>query len=1068
MGERALNVYRVLREEYERLHGPLPADNVDWDSLSAEEEERKVRELLPGLYGHIHEKGPSALSISGGGIRSATFALGVIQRLAWLGLLPKFDYLSTVSGGGYIGSWLSSYVRRTPDAVEGVTAQLSSPASTPLDVEPEPIRHLREFSNYLTPRLGLMSADTWSLVGNYLRNLLLNWLILIPLLAALLAVPRVVVAVLRHEPKLVEELGLATLVLLLIAFLYLALSRPVRNRRKSNLLSTNNGFLLFVLLPFFLASIGGALYAGWKFEQDRNWWLVFWLMVGSAAAASVFYMIRYARANRNENRGDVAYGTTVTKYTLKKGLQETISAAVSSAVATGLLYLADTFLFNDPRTPVALARIENWRDFPAVLSSANAEIFVCFAVPLLLVIFFIQAALFVGLSSWFNEDYDREWWARAGGWVLVAGLVWIVFTGISIYGPVLIYMAPRLFAAFGTVTGVFTILFGKSGKTAGSSGQKEEGSNTTTAGNMSLALAGPIFVVCILALISLLTSRILLSQSKAPRITDREIARYSGGTYQIKETEQLDDRRQRVLETGKFPAIEKDKVRAIEHLYVVDNAHVKSVVPILLATILSWLVSLFVGVNKFSMHAFYRNRLIRAYLGASRWSRQPDPFTGFDPYDNINLHELRRESFWVYSIRNLDTFVAALRQPPGGAAGAMLKNLYDLLTPRTRDLLEDYRPGEKENQLVCELMFEDLNRIIDEYDLKVSPPAEKPYDPARSLANRTHLDQVLAEYLHPASGGRPFHIVNMALNLVSGENLAWQQRKASSFTASPLHCGNYLLGYRASREYGGPGGISLGTAVAISGAAASPNMGYHSSPALSFLLTLFNVRLGWWLGNPGPAGDNTYRLRNPRSSLRTLIAEFFGNTNDRHPYIYLSDGGHFENLALYEMVLRRCRNIVVLDGGSDENYVFEDLGNAIRKINIDLGIKIVMRHMEMYPRSRSGKNQKYCAIGDIHYSVVDGEGAPDGRLLYIKPAFYGEKEPRDVYNYAQTSSAFPHESTGDQWFSESQFESYRALGYFALSEVVKPGARPADIAALIQAADDYLGSNELAMPGEII
>ena len=115
-------------------------------------------------------------------------------------------------------------------------------------------------------------------------------------------------------------------------------------------------------------------------------------------------------------------------------------------------------------------------------------------------------------------------------------------------------------------------------------------------------------------------------------------------------------------------------------------------------------------------------------------------------------------------------------------------------------------------------------------------------------------------------------------------------------------------------------------------------MGYHSSPALAFLMTLFNVRLGWWLGNPGLAGNDTWQRRNPRSSILPYIYEATGNTNDTYPYVYLSDGGHFENLGLYEMVLRRSHRIVVSDGGCDPKYVYEDLGNAVRKIRIDLGI----------------------------------------------------------------------------------------------------------------------------------
>src|SRR6202023_3783628 len=95
-----------------------------------------------------------------------------------------------------------------------------------------------------------------------------------------------------------------------------------------------------------------------------------------------------------------------------------------------------------------------------------------------------------------------------------------------------------------------------------------------------------------------------------------------------------------------------------------------------------------------------------------------------------------------------------------------------------------------------------------------------------------------------------------------------------------------------------------------------------------------------WLGNPGRAGDHTFHLGYPESSVRPIIDEAFGLTNDTSPYVYLSDGGHFENLGLYEMVRRRCRLIVLVDAGCDPNFAFEDLGNAVRKIYIDLGIRI--------------------------------------------------------------------------------------------------------------------------------
>jgi hypothetical protein len=205
------------------------------------------------------------------------------------------------------------------------------------------------------------------------------------------------------------------------------------------------------------------------------------------------------------------------------------------------------------------------------------------------------------------------------------------------------------------------------------------------------------------------------------------------------------------------------------------------------------------------------------------------------------------------------------------------------------------------------------------------------------------------------TGWQPFHLINIALNVVSTKRLAWQERKAESFTVSPLHsgtaCGSVFRGrdgvwraqgaYRVSDTYGGPEGISLGTALAISGAAASPNMGYHSSPPLAFLMTLGNVRLGWWLGNP--VNEKSSRCEGPRLAITALINEMIGNTTDESKYVYLSDGGHFENLGLYEMVRRRCKFIVVSDAGCDPNFAFEDLGNAVRKLTLDLGVPITFR-----------------------------------------------------------------------------------------------------------------------------
>jgi hypothetical protein len=307
------------------------------------------------------------------------------------------------------------------------------------------------------------------------------------------------------------------------------------------------------------------------------------------------------------------------------------------------------------------------------------------------------------------------------------------------------------------------------------------------------------------------------------------------------------------------------------------------------------------------------------------------------------------------------------------------------------------------------------------------------------------------------------------LNLVSGTNLAWQQRLATSFTVTPFTCGSATLGYRDSAGFGRGvdpkgTGISLGTALSISGAAVSPNHGYNSSPLIAFLLTFFNARLGGWFGNPGVAGRDTWTTASPKRALMPIIDEAFGLTDAEHPYVYLSDGGHFENLGLYEMVLRRCRIIVVSDAGCDPNYWFEDLGNAVAKIRVDFGIPITFDpdidiRKSLPETEGASTGGRHCAVARIHYSQVDGGEADtrDGWLVYIKPALCGQ-EPMDVYHYSREHREFPHESTADQWFSESQFESYRILGTHSVDKICH-GAAVSGLSDFRRQAETYVAGS---------
>jgi hypothetical protein len=877
---------------------------------------------------HIHQRRLRALCFSGGGIRSATFGLGFLQALTQHKLLPDFDYLSTVSGGGYIGAWLSAWIRH--EGRDTVEKKMSEPPVDPTDAEPAPIAHLRAYSNYLSPRVGMFSADMWTLIATYLRNLLLMWLILIPLLGAAVMVPRIALSVTRlSAPSGWGWLGLLVLAVVGLALGAVAVrfvhgNRPERDEHGAlgsiapAAKRDQRAFIGQCLLPFMLSTTLLTSVWAWFYRSEptaRHLSLKFaglFVLAGALVHWSGWMMGRRRESAKAE------------------GLTLFLTGAAAGAIA----YLVTSVL-------------------PAVDGTRqDAEVYTTFASPILLLVVMLMNQLYVGFVSRDvrkADDAEREWAARFNAWILIAALGWAAWSSLILIAPLFLASIPwsSLVATTG-ISGWLTAHLGNSAQTgpraAGAKGVEKLKSTLAGAG---LSLAAPLFVVSFILLISWFDAFVIAKVSVWP-----------------------DEK---------------------EALPVIQLARSGSLTVTLgLGILFAWVavrIARRIDSNKFSLHAMYRMRLIRAYLGASRRprDRMPDPFTGFDENDNMPMSDLR--------------------------------------------------------------------------------PSAKP--------------------------DRPLHIVNVALNLASSARLSWQERKAESFTISPLHGGSAQLGYRRTglgpaqiklqnaiervrdcdkavgtgatsrclkevealrpRIYGGLNGVSLGTAITISGAAASPNMGYHSSPAITFLMTLFNARLGWWLGNPGPSGERTFDLASPTDPVRPILDELIGRTDDRQPYVYLSDGGHFENLALYEMVRRRCRFIVVSDAGCDPSCSLEDIGNAIRKIRVDLGVPIEFEPgaFDIKARSKDGEeiSGEYWALGRIAYSTIDAphgmredekREAYDGVLVYVKPCFYG-REPRDVFNYALGHPEFPHEPTSDQWFSESQFESYRSLGEHIGHELFKSG-----------------------------
>ncbi|MGH6890975.1 MAG: patatin-like phospholipase family protein, partial [Dongiaceae bacterium] len=426
---------KVLEEEYVALHGPLPAGSK---ALPAE------TDRLAAIYALIHSlpRKRTALCLSGGGIRSATFGLGVLQGLARLSLLRQFDYLSTVSGGGYIGSWLTAWIHRHPDGLTGVTHELRRRPTNTQDPEPKPFKWLRQYSNYLSPRLGLMSVDSWTLLGTYLRNLTLNWLVLVPLLATALMTPRLMVSLVRWN---LSELGLpaslaawmliAGLVFGVISLAYLHTYRPSLESFRAQKIWTGferqRWFLIAGLTPLLLAAFSLCMAYAWF----RN-------------AGSRLDQLALAGLGSRETfvlGGALIHGAGWLLSTLLLRRWRAVSRWLGGELlvifwsgALGGLLLWSVLAETPSMVPVA--------DF--------AEWYACFAVPGFLTMFLLTATVFVGVASRYTDDHDREWWGRSGAWTLIAATIWSALGSLVIFGPGLLSFMPTVIASVGGLSGV--------------------------------------------------------------------------------------------------------------------------------------------------------------------------------------------------------------------------------------------------------------------------------------------------------------------------------------------------------------------------------------------------------------------------------------------------------------------------------------------------------------------------------------------------------------------------------------------------------------------------------------
>ncbi len=979
--------------------GGWPVDDTEMESFKAEW--RKLAEASgckpPADPPDVYEVAPlyptTGLCFSGGGIRSATFNLGVLQGLAEYDRLKDFDYLSSVSGGGYIHQFLASWIHC--ENLGKVTEQLQPLPGPPSDRTfwPEPLRWLRRYSNYLTPQVGLFSADTWVAFAIWLRNTFLNQIIVISALLFLLLLPHLhldhagtVAYFLLSNAHIV---AIAVLALFLIAAFTIA--SQIRGPRiqkpgpdgecppyDEDVGLSQYMVLARTLLPIMLAILlvspylfRSAFWRGLPVSPNQT-------IHGPAVTSSRIFLcelhtLAHPFAGGVDNwkacRQDsppIPYEPLLIRV---GGVDDFIRwyGAFSFRWWSPLNRFEDdppaSFIFIALIVGIASLIAAGWRAFP----SWKKRLILALAIPgtmacAYLLIGFSRFVIFAASFFLPIEEVTRFNIAI----VPLLGLT-IVFVSIEIAGGLVGNFVDESvrewFArlrAWSFLTGIAWFSF------------------------FAASLLGPYVVSWVIyeshawraifmgwagtTLVSVLLGKSSLT-SGAPG--DKDSSKLSKILNLITLIGPP------VFIVGLvliLSAVDQKALLAIEK-QTQDHILGYSLLALFLFAI-AFLFGWRIDINEFSLHAFYRDRLARCYGGASNPDRRANRFTGFAASDKrLRLIDLIPEKF-----TRKDIFSSGLQASKS----------------------------------------------------KPEKPKDSPCRPQQP---------------HVYDG--PFPIFNTTVNLAFGQDLAYQERKGGGFAFTPLYCG-YDVGWTDSDsprvQFNGytptesfafeGGGPNVATAVATSGAAVSPNWGYHSSPTMAFLLTLFNFRLGLWIRNPRRKQGGILGT-SPGIGLFYLFTELFGLANDDSRFVYLTDGGHFENMGLYELVRRRCSTIVVCDAEQDGGLKFEGIGMAIRKCRIDFGAEIRLDLSKLKSIGHDDASPVHCVPGTIHYPVGPGREPFQGDVLYIKST-YTEKLPGDLLNYRLQHPSFPNDTTLNQWFTESQFESYRRLGihYSTAREVI--------------------------------
>jgi hypothetical protein len=876
----------------------------------------------------------TGLALSGGGIRSAIVSLGIMQSLAGAGLLKHVDYLSTVSGGGYIGSALTWWLLRDPVRGDsGHDTHDHFPFGTrdpklPDEKERQlmPLQYLRVQGNYLAPGNGL---TIWSGIAVVARAILLNLMIWIPMAALAVGLIYVLgrLSFLKGFPFAVRMIAPGTL------------EKAAEIVGSSAEVEVNQTVPPIFLLLLVLAAALFALFVAGSIVHSLLSWTNLTESEGATSSAKVMVPAEKAKWYSWLLTGLVGLVglilLVVTVLWIHPAIERLFADGPSVAPTdmpgstTGLVLWIAALL----GTVIAIMLVSRHRLSEGV-SSANQE---------------AVAAALLGLHGILGLSYVLIYVMPAHGRSILARFSeFLLFFYAVAYLAFIIYLTGLLIRHILRAQGV--------------GNSQPEIQNPTSALLQYRArrvfewfyggILSYIIVLLVIGSVPLVSAYI--DYSLGGVWTALGLAMTLGGHFvtRMRGNSRLTD-----ITIIIGAALFAYGILLVGHRLVLTfmNGDTTERALIAAAVIGALIAGWFVNTNHVGLHRFYRDRLMEAFL--------PDT-------------------------------ASLSRDTNAPATGANERKLVDCWN-------EAWSKG-------------------------------------------------------------PYQIINTNVVLTNSEQRTYRLRGGDNFILTPLFIGSSATGWQQTPRTANSD-ITLASAMAISGAAANPRgaaggRGLTRSSFVALAMSLLNVRLGYWIPNPR-YGVPSMLLRRPNHFWPGgIYAMKRGGYTETAKWLEIADGGHFENLAIYELVRRRCGLIIVCDGGQDNASSYGDLVTAVQRIGQDFGATV---HFDMQVKETSGNAfensspaqmiakptltdypkgaefaEKGYFIGRIDYGRRGGKGWPEtGILIYLKSALI-----RDLAigakGYRGANHDFPNETTGDQFFDEEQFEAYREVGYRICEQMV--------------------------------